>query len=319
MNQRKFSIGKLLMSVNRRVLYLILILASAIPLFFTIKVPDQPDDSTIDLYAKLMSIPEGSTVLLSSGWTLSTRGENMAQFDAILKVLMRRHIKFALFSISDLSAPKVAAEEISQLNLERVKKGLPPYQRWNDWVSLGFFPNGDGTSNAMTVSLKKAFEGKEEVTPNGAVEDVFKSPVLAGHDSLSSIPLLIGVESTAATTTYIQKLGGKIPIVFTVTGVMGPEALPYYSSGQVAGVAIGLKGALDLETLLQYGINEPGPDGKVMVASQHHQGQVPGFPDSDNNFGSGQSYFPTLHVSLALLILAVLVGNVGMYMQRKGL
>ncbi len=305
------------MSLNRRILYLILIVVSTVPLFFQIKVPDKPDDSTIDMYSKLMSLPEGSTVLLSTGWTYSTRGENKGQFDAILKILMRRHIKAALFSISDVTAPKVAIEEITELNMERQKEGKKPYQRWSDWVSLGFFPNGDGTANAMSVSLVKAFEGKQEVAPNGSVENVFNSPVLKGHDSISSIPLLIGVESTSATTTYIQKLGGKVPIVFAVTGVMGPEALPYYSSGQVSGLAIGLKGALDLETLMQYGINNPGPNGVVMVPSQHHAGVVPGFPN-DKNYGTGLAYFPTLHVSLALLILAVLVGNIGMYMQRRG-
>jgi len=51
-------------------------LCSSIPLFSKIVVPREPVPASIDLYKTLMTIPEGSTILLESDWTLSTRGES---------------------------------------------------------------------------------------------------------------------------------------------------------------------------------------------------------------------------------------------------
>lgn len=310
----KKSFADWLMSLNRQTLYLILILASAIPLFFRIPLPDQPDNSSVDFYKTIMDLPANSTVLLSSDWTLSTRGESRGEFDAVVKLLMRRHIKFIVYSISDAQAPQVAVDEIRQINADRVARGEPAYRRWDDWISGGYFPNADGTAAAMAINLRKAFAGKQDLD-NGTMRDIFQSPVLQGRDTLATIPLLIGIESTAVTTTYIQKLSGRIKIIYAVTGVMGPESLPYYTSGQTSGVAIGLKGVLDLESMMEYGLNVPDASGKIHVKSDHYNGQIPGFP-GQANFGQGLAYFPALHASLAVLVLAVVAGNIGMFLQK---
>jgi hypothetical protein len=91
----------------------------------------------------------------------------------------------------------------------------------------------------------------------------------------------------------------KTPKMFMVTGVMAPEDQSYYSSGQVTGLIGGLKGVVDLETLMQ-----TGGEG------------VPGFPGMQNA-GRGTRYYLPLHACLTLLILAVVIGNVGMFLSRK--
>ena len=78
-----------------------------------------------------------------------------------------------------------------------------------------------------------------------------------------------------------------------VTGVMGPESAVYYASGQVKGLVAGLTGVYDIETLME-------KDYKGMT-----------------NLDNGAKYYPTLHVALLLLIIAVIVGNLGMLLSRR--
>ena len=96
--------------------------------------------------------------------------------------------------------------------------------------------------------------------------------------------------------------------MFMGTGVMVPENQNYYDSGQIKGMIGGVKGALDLETLMETGI-EPG-------SSADFPEGIAGFKDMQNA-GKGTAYYPTLHVCLFLLILAVVVGNVGMFLGRR--
>lgn len=310
-------LGKKLQSLKRGYLYLALALAALIPLFFSVTIPNQPADPAIDFYRSIMSIPSGSTVFLSSDWTYGTRGESGGAFEAVVRILMRRNIKFVEYSESDPQAPQVAKNEIAMLNEERVKAGLKPYEEWNDWIDVGFFPNADGTNNAFTAGLKGAFKGKTEVNPQGKLDSVFNSPVLQGKTHLSDIAALIGIESTSATTSMIQRLSGKIKILFCVTGVMGPETEVYYLSKQVSGLASGIKGVYDLETMMEYGVNVPDANGKVMVSAPNIPEKIPNFPGMPN-FGRGKLYYPSLHATLILMILAVVIGNAGMFMAKRG-
>ncbi len=313
------SIGAKLQSLPRTLLYLILLLATSLPLIYGelaggVSVPNQPLGAAVDFYAALMKIPPGKTVLLETDWTNSTRGENGGEFDAILRILMARGIKFAVFSTADPQAPQVAMDDIATINALRVQKGQKAYVRWTDWVNLGYFPNSEGTLNALAGNLATAFNGKKDVKPGGGLVDVFESPVLKGYTKLTDIPAVILVTASATSTVMIERLSGKVPLDFMVTGVMGPETQVYYSSKQLEGLVIGLKGVYDLETLMKQGLNGQGPDA---VPSQKYAGQdVP--PVNDNlGTGKGSAYYPTLHFALALLILAVIVGNVGMLLTRK--
>ncbi len=304
-------------SVDRTTLFGILILVATIPLFFTLSVPNKPFEPTIDLFAKLMSLPEGSSVIIQTDWTVSTRGESAGEMEALLRILMRRNIKFAMYSAADPQAPQVARNVIMQLNEERTKATPPQrlYERWNDWVDLGYFPNAEATNNAMAADLSKAFGGRSDVTPQGSYANVFTSPVLAKVRSVKDVPLVIIVTASSTFNVIVERLSGKVPLAATVTGVMGPESQIYHSSGQIVGLAAGLKGVFDLETMMEYGLNTPGPDGKVVVPSDSHPA-IPGFP-GQINFAKGKRYYPTLHATLFLLILVVVIGNIGMILARK--
>jgi hypothetical protein len=299
----KKSFADKLQSINKPTLFLILILCTSVPLFFSgLQVPNEPEQPTIDLYKKLMEMPEGSTVLLESDWTNSTRGESGGQFKALLRILMRKKLKVCIYTAADPQAPKVSRDTMRALNAERTAKGEAPYKEWEDWLNIGYFPSAEGTAVSMGSDIRKAFAGKKAMSPTGSLTDVFQSPVLSKVRKIADIPLLIVMTASNTSKVVIERLYGKVPLAMMVTGVMGPETQVYYDSGQLIGLSKGLKGVYDIEILMDLGV----PAKNI----------PPGFPGAVNR-DQGSLYYPTLHFALTLLILAVIIGNIGMALGRR--
>lgn len=326
MEQTPRSFADRLQSMGRQTIYLILaIVVSASVLasyLFGIRVPNKPAASAQDFFATIMSVPEGSTVFLQSDFTNSTRGESAGQFEALLRVLMRRNIKFVVFCGSgDPQAPQVALDAINRINLERKAKGERMYERWNDYVTLGLYTDGRAMALSMMADLSKTIEGRKDSPPGQPPRDVRESPVLQNIKKIDDVALYIVITASKTTDIIVERLKfapvqyGDIKvnskIGAMVTGVMGPETLNYYKSDQMFGLIIGLNGAVEMETLMEGGINAGALD-------KNRAYQVGGFQDQ-TNYARGMSYYFALHSAMTLLIVFVIIGNVGMFLnKRKG-
>src|SRR5262249_46204253 len=146
---------------------------------------------------------------LGSDWTNSSRGENAPAFEAVMRIFMRKHIKVAIYSMSDASAPEVARLAIGRLNEENKLAGDPEYKRWEDYVVLGFFPNGEGTAVSMATNLRNAFAGRQDLQPGKGMTDVFESPVLKSVNDIQNVPALVIVTSTSSAQIQVQRLASK--------------------------------------------------------------------------------------------------------------
>jgi len=323
--KKRRSFGTLLQSVPRQALYLLLMAAITISLLIPTRLPNAPKAPGMDFYAAVMSVPPGSTVLIQSDFTNSTRGESAGQLEALLRILMRRGVKFALMSVADVQAQQVARDVVNRINQERMAKGEPEYQRWNDWVAVGYFPNGENTIKQMALSVRQAFAGRKDTPPGETPRDVFESPVLKEVRSVNDFALYINVTGSktldilierikfAATTLGNHKVRTKLGGM--VTGVMGPESLNYYAAGQLFGLVVGLNGVVELEVMMQNGINTSA-DGAAPLITAVNLPEVPGFPGQEN-YARGMKYYLALHVAMGLMILAVIAGNLGLYLTRK--
>lgn len=286
--------GEKLQSIGKPWLFLVLILCTSVPLFFSgLTVPNEPEKSTMALFNALKSVPEGSTILLESDWTNSTHGESAGQFKAIVRTAIRKKLKLCIYTAADPQAPKVSRDAMRSLNAELKAADQPTYNEWTDWVNLGYFPSAEGTAVNMASDVRKAFAGKKAMSPAGIQDDVFKSPVLSNIRKVGDFPLLLVITASNTSNVVIERLYGKVNLGMAVTGVMGPETQVYYDSGQLVGISKGLKGVYDLEILMEK--------------------EFPGMKNRDQ----GSTYYPTLHFALTLLILAVLIGNVGMALSRR--
>jgi hypothetical protein len=286
------TMGEKLQSLPGWVLYLALFIVCSVPLFFTIPVPNNPEPSSIAFYNFVRNIPKGSTLLIASDWTNSTRGESAGEFKALLRVLMRNDVKLAIYSTADPQAPQVAKDVIVLLNEERKLAGQRTYEQWKDYVKIGYFPNAEAAAVSIQNNVRNAFADKKDFDDTGQLRSVLESPVLAGINKVSDFPGLVVVTASNTSVVTIQRVTAT-KLTMMVTGVMGPETNNYFASGQLKGLVIGLKGVYDMETLM----------------NRDYAGM--------KNLDNGAAYYPTLHLALLLLIVVVVTGNVGMLMSRK--
>jgi len=281
-----------LQSIPKPVLYLILIIATTLPLFLNIPVPNRPLPESQALYDNLMALEEGDRVLIESDWTNSTRGESSGEFDAVIRILARKKVKFAIYSSGDAQAPQVARDELRVMNeLEKAagNRTLTPFE---DYVIMGYFPGAEGTLNGIENNVRATFAGKKDYPPNSPPRDVLESKVFEGIKKLSDFKYLIVITASKTTEVTIERIK-KAPLMFMVTGVMAPETRNYFSSGQIVGLVGGVKGVYDLEGLMEKG-----------------------FPGQTNK-GKGTAYYLSLHFALGLLIFVVILGNVAMFLAGK--
>ena len=293
MAQAPTNLGEKLQSLPRPALYAILFIIASVGVWISIPIPNARAQASEDFYNMVKNLPPDKPVLISSDWTNSTRGESAGEFKALVRILMRKNIKFCVFSMADPNAPEVAKDTIQFINLERKAKGEKPYVRFQDWVNAGFFPNAEAISNSMNNNFRTAFQDKKTQDENGNPVPIFSAPFMSKVNQISDFSALIIVTGSKTSNIAIERVT-KTPLVLEVTGVMGPEMQVYYDSHQVKGLVSGLKGLYDVET--------------------HMDEDFKG----EKNLDNGAMYYPTLHLVLTLLIFAVVIGNVGMWLAKKG-
>lgn len=299
--------------LRREVLFAILFGICSLSLFLKVTIPNRVSDSSADLYKMLMHLPQDKIIFLQTDWTNSTRGESKAQFQATVRILMRRGIKFGFLSAGDAQAPEVARDTIDELNKERREKGEREYKPWEDYVFVGYYPGAEATIQAFASNLGNAIRSKTDVATDGAKRPILESPVLTGISKIEDLGAYLIVTGTKSSRISIERLSGRLPMGALVTGVMGPETYNYYQTGQLGGLSIGLKGAYDMESMMEYGLNQPG--GKV--TSKKVVESIEGFP-GQKNLDNAQRYIVPLHAAILLLIIAVVMGNVELIRSRKG-
>ena len=312
------SLSEILQNIDRRVLYLLLIVSTSLPFAFkNVIIPTQCKDPAIDFYKHIMKLPEGSTVFVQSDWTNSTRGENAGQLESLLRIIHRRKLKFVLYSLIDPQAPRVARDVIFRMNQEFIREGKRPLQKWNDWVDLEYFPDANSFLIALVQDLPKALESEEDLDTKGVSRNVMQSPVLEKVKNIQDVGLLVSISGTGIIRVLIERVGQppKVKLAAMVTGVLGPETLNYYQAKQIYGLTVGLRGTVELETLMDKGLNWPDQSGKIAIKKIGKK-KIPPL-NNGTVYGRGMRYYLSLHVALTLMIIAIVLGNIGILLARK--
>lgn len=314
------NLGKKLQGLSSHTLYVLLVLFAGLPLFLTCKIPNEPEASSIDAFATLRTLPKDKPVLIESDWSLSTRGESGGQFEALMRILMRQEIKFAFYSVDPINIA-VARTTIKRLSDENVKAGGKAYQRWEDYVDLGVKPGLEATIKSFDQDMGKALAANRSFKTDGSAGFAKDSPVLQNVNKLSDFSALVIVTGTGSWQIVTDRLAGKIPIVAMLTGVMSPEALPYHKSGQLAGLSGGIKGVYDIESMMERGLAHESaagaPADAVKTNNAKYAGQyIEGFPGKIN-IDRASAYYPALHFALFLLIGLVVIGNLGLLINKR--
>lgn len=272
--------------IDRRVLYMLLVTTIALPIIVRIPTPTPailPETRRFYETIEEMAadpVRKEKLVILCINYGAGTMAENQTQAEAVVKHLMQKRLKFAIFSFNSAQGReqgKIAADKVAP------KFG---YVYGTDYVNWGYRP-----SDAIEPLLKSAVRD----VPGSVGNDINGTPlaevsVMKGIQTVNDIGMIIEVASANTLPTwlqYYQRTGDQpIPTLYAPTSVMAPEAYPLLKSGQIQGMLFGLKGVNEYEVL----INERdfGARGAASLAYSH-----------------------------LLIIVLVILGNVGMFAQKR--
>lgn len=284
----------LLGKLDRRAIYLTVLLAIVVPLFLKWALPPAEMQSARKFYETIAALPndDASIVLIAVDWGPSTKAENEPQTEVAIEHLMRRRIHFALISSVDQAEPFL--RELP----ERVARRLSseqPRERWEngkDWVNLGYRPN----IGAMIQKMAAAPDIRQTLGVDARGTPLSDVPCMREVKNIKNVKLLAEftglVGALDGWLQFFQTTDYRPPMVHGCTSITIPEAYIYLDSGQLMGLHEGIAGAAAHSALLSRKYKERAPDSAIVTNT-------------------------ALAVAHVIVILLILLGNLGMVLALR--
>jgi len=231
------TIWDVLLSVDRRILYLLLFVTISAFLLLPLRLPATITSPARAVYDTIEALQPGDMVMISSNWSASTIAENGPQLEALLTHLMRKQVHFTMMS------NEAQARNLSRRIAETVAE-RNGYVYGQQWAHLGFYTNLVAAIKGMANNLTEAAKQDVKGTP---IKDI---PVLQNINSLKDYKLVIDVTPSGTMPAWISYRPPNLKVAYFPTSVMAAEGYTYLDSGQLVGMVTGAKGAQEYETML---------------------------------------------------------------------
>ncbi len=229
-----------LVSMDRRIVFILVALAVIIPMLFPISLPVSISEPTQNLYDFIDELPADSAVMLVFDYGPSSLAELNPMAKAILKQCFDKDVKvvgLTLYAVgttmgSDLM--QEIAEEKGAVNGE-------------DYVFLGYRPGIELVILGMGTNIAEIYETDFYGTPTTEL------PMMENITNYDQIELVIDLSSGNLTEAWITFANVQFnqQIAAGVTGVIISQMYPYLQTGQLIGLISGIAGAAEYEKLIQ--------------------------------------------------------------------
>jgi len=279
--------------IDRRIIYLFVLLSLAIPLSLGTTMTPVPLPTSDAFFETIEKLETGDgIVLISADWGPNTKAENKPQTAVAIEHLMRKRIPFVITTLYPFAEPfmrSIPREVAGKLTEEM------PGQTWEygkDWLNVGYRPGG----GIMVQSLAKAdsLTSFWKTDANGtSLENI---PMMKGVKDLKDIKLLLqftGLVGTFDTWIgYFSVQDYRPNVLHGCTSITIPEARTYFSSNQIIGLFEGVAGAAAYESLL----SKKYPNRQV---------------------GEGWKTNTGLAFAQITIIAFIFLGNLGLFLSRR--
>ncbi len=244
--------------MDRRWIFVGMALAILLPMLVSYTLPFNVDERVHALYDEVEELPSGSTVLISADFDPASRPELEPFFRANLHHLFRKDVKVVMVTLWAYAPPLV-------IPILHEVAALYDKQQGKDYVFLGFKDGKELAIKAIGENIRATFpaaviDGKEI-----SVDDL---RVMDGLKQAKDFPLLINVSAGhPGTREYVLQIQGQhnLTMISACTAVSGPDYIPFYKAGQLAGLSAGMPGSAQYEKLVW---PDGPPEGTRDLATQ---------------------------------------------------
>lgn len=240
---------ELLTNIDRRIIYLILIIVVILPLLFPAAQEVRVMPPVEKLYYAVDTIPEEKAVIIDFDYEPQTAPELDPMGFAILRHVFTRRIKLIVLSlyVQPLGLAQNALNQvIEEFNsVAQTREDSIIYGR--DYVFLGWVPPPIIPILGMGESITNVYR----VDYYGNSTDTL--PLLQEVKNYSDVGLLIsisGADPPKWWVAYAQSRFG-LRVGAGITAVSASEFYPYLQTGQFSGMLVGMKGAAEYEEMVE--------------------------------------------------------------------
>lgn len=240
----------------RHLIFLVILLAVALPLLFNVRLTHTVSEATYRFYRNLDTLGEGSAVLISFDFEASAFAEIKPLTEALLRHCFRKN--FRVIGLSLFAEGTALGEQtLSRIASEKRKT------YGSDYVYLGFRPQYTSAILAIGESLPREFPIDYFGNPTASMA------ALSGINNYDQIATVISITDGGMPTYWVDYAVTRYHarLQTLVTATMATSYSPYLSSGQIQSLIAGLKGAAEYELLL----NESGGGGRGLLAQSVSQ------------------------------------------------
>ena len=272
--------------MDRRWIFLGMAIAIFIPMIFPIHNDLVVDRPVQDAFDAVEELPAGSTVYISADFDPGSRPELEPYYRAVLHQLFRKDIKIVSGTLWASAPPLVfpIMEEIA---------ALYDKEYGTDYCFLGFKDGKELAIKSIGENIPKTFPSDYAGTP------IDKLPVTRGFKQAKDFPLIIMVSAGfPGIKEYVLQIQGQydLKMVGATTAVSGPDYIPYYKAHQLAGLAAGMPGSGQYETL----VFQRGDQSRTKHPERY----------------LGIEGVNVLNLGHAFIVLLIILGNVAFFLTK---
>ena len=229
-----------LLRLDRRLIFLLIALATLLPLLFPVGLPIRVSPEVRKVYDYIEHLPAGSLVLISFDFEPGGKPELYPMAIALLRHAFQKNLRVlgtTLWPAGVGLAESAFAQVAPKMGKERGK----------DYLFLGYAP---GEANAV-ISMGQDFHAAFPTDYYGAktTEIALLSTVRSLRDIQYVISLSVGFPGIDTWYVYGKEKYG-FELGGGCTAVSAPRFYPLLDTGQINGLLGGLRGAGEYETLL---------------------------------------------------------------------
>lgn len=228
-----------LQNIDRRLIYIILILVTAFPMINPIGMPLKVSPLTQQVYDLVDELQPGDKVLFSLDYDPGGAPDVHPQAAAIAQHLADKGVGLVIVSFWD-GGPMFGEQIIRPYEEEGYKYGV-------DFANLGFVPGQETAikrfGSDIPGTVKKDFRNNE----------LTSLPIMEGVKDCRDFDLVIDfIAGNPGVQEWVRQVQGPLGINLAAGAVTVnvPQTMPYVQSGQVKGVLQGLRGAAEYEVLM---------------------------------------------------------------------
>ncbi len=277
------------LSLDRRWLFLLVLLGVAIPIVFPIGLPVTTTSSTRAAFEYVEALKPGDAVVLSFDYGPSSGPENDPMAEGFLRQCFTRKIRVIVCALYPLGGLTLANNSVAKVTAE-----YPGLRYGEDYVNLGY---KDGAPAVMR-RLDKDFAGPFPADVRGT--PIAKIPLMRDVHSIRDVKVVYTVATGLIGEYWITQMHAQsgTPVIIGPTAVSAAKYYAYLNAGQLVGMVGGMKGAAEYEKLL---------------AGKHPELQR--FYRSTRGFTAtkGMDGQTVIHI---VIIFFILIGNIAYLRQR---